>query len=70
MAKAKQSNRKTIRFVHIADPHLDLWYDEGAIADCGAPYCCRFDVENFKGTRKAGKFGSTNGPCDPPKVTF
>lgn len=26
--------RKTLKFAHIADAHLDLWYDEGAIADC------------------------------------
>ena len=62
--------RKTLRFAHIADAHLDLWYEEGAIADCQSQYCCRKDTYHGVGSIKGGKFGSSVGPCDPPRITF
>jgi hypothetical protein len=33
--------RKTLKFVHLADPHLDIYYQAGTWADCGLNYCCR-----------------------------
>ena len=35
---------KRLKIVHIADVHIDLFYEEGTIADCGLPYCCRNDT--------------------------
>jgi hypothetical protein len=58
--------------VHYADPHLDLFYQEGAIADCkpSGGYCCRNNTYTGYGTVKAGKFGAFEYRCDPPFITY
>ena len=33
--------RKTLKFMHVTDIHVDLEYAEGYDADCGEPICCR-----------------------------
>ena len=68
-AQMAASVRPTIKVVHIADFHADPWYVEGAIADCGGPYCCRNETYLGKGSIPAGKFGVTEDPCDIPLVT-
>ena len=67
---ATSTSSKTLKIVQIADPHLDLWYEVGSIADCGGSYCCRNNAYKGQGSKIAGKFGSTDGPCDPPQITF
>jgi hypothetical protein len=52
----------------VTDFHLDPWYKEGSIADCGGKYCCRNDTSTG-GSIKAGKFGAPEGPCDIPLIT-
>ncbi|CDW88675.1 ser thr protein phosphatase family protein [Stylonychia lemnae] len=61
---------KRLKFLHISDLHLDLFYEEGTISDCGQSYCCRNDTYIGQGSNKAGKFGAVVGNCDPPKVTL
>ncbi len=63
------SNKQLLKFVHIADPHFDSYYQEGSIADCGEPYCCRADTYIGKGSVQAGKFGMIPYSCDPPPIT-
>jgi len=64
------SPRKTIRAVHMSDPHIDFEYVEGALVDCDVGYlCCRkengFPEDKTKG---AGKFGGYK--CDLPHGTL
>lgn len=33
--------RKTLRAVHISDPHIDLMYKVGSLANCPGYLCCR-----------------------------
>lgn len=70
LAQTQPSSRDYITIVHIADPHVDLWYDVGSIADCGNQFCCRNATYTGAGSILAGKFGSRSGPCDPPQITF
>lgn len=58
---------ETFTFVQLADFHTDLWYQEGAIADCSGRYCCRNDSVN--GSTPAGKFGAPGAACDIPPIT-
>jgi len=51
----------------LADFHTDPWYQEGAIADCSARYCCRNNSVN--GSTRAGKFGAPGAACDIPIIT-
>ena len=67
---ANSPNSQILKVVHIADPHLDLWYEVGSIANCGGGYCCRANTYTGQGTILAGKFGTLDGPCDPPQITF
>ncbi|CDW88676.1 ser thr protein phosphatase family protein [Stylonychia lemnae] len=62
--------RKTLKFVQIADPHVDFWYQEDVFADCGYGYCCRQQTQTGKGSILTGKFGTLNVGCDPPRATF
>jgi sphingomyelin phosphodiesterase len=32
---------KTIKIIHMSDLHFDLKYQEGALASCNKPLCCR-----------------------------
>ncbi len=64
------STRKTIKIVHLADPHLDIYYKAGTWADCGLNYCCRTATNSSVGTRLAGTFGDLKGRCDLPPVAY
>ncbi len=52
--KVSTKARKTLKFVHLADTHADMEYQEGAVADCGGSYCCRNDTFKGRGTKPAG----------------
>ena len=64
--------RETITFIHFTDAHLDLYYQEGAIADCGGSYCCRTESNDGVGQLKAGKWGPPSAAhhCDIPMITL
>lgn len=62
-----EESPETFKFVQLADFHTDLWYKEGAIADCSGLYCCRNDSVN--GSTPAGKFGAPGAACDIPFIT-
>lgn len=62
--------RKTITIAHLADPHLDIYYQAGTWADCGLNYCCRTATNSSVGTRLAGKYGDLNGRCDLPPAAY
>jgi hypothetical protein len=68
--KEEKKERKTLKFLHLADTHADFWYEAGTIADCGGSYCCRNETYKGKGSIIAGKWGSYDGPCDAPIITF
>lgn len=39
---AKDPHRETLKIALIADPHIDMYYKEGSVANCGSfPICCR-----------------------------
>ena len=59
-----------MKFVQIADSHLDDFYKEGSFADCGSNICCRDSTGKSHGSINAGKFGSLDGPCDTPEITY
>eukprot|EP00347_Sterkiella_histriomuscorum_P016021 403354796 len=61
--------RKTLKVVHISDPHVDFDYKIGADAMCNMPLCCR--AENGFPTdpkRQAEQWGSYL--CDIPPHVF
>lgn len=39
--KADTKPRKTLKVVHMSDPHIDMEYKVGANNDCGGYLCCR-----------------------------
>ena len=39
--RADPNERKTIKAVHMSDPHIDFWYKEGTLAKCDSYECCR-----------------------------
>jgi hypothetical protein len=66
-------NREKVTFIHFSDAHLDLYYEEGAVADCGSDYCCRSGVAPGKNTVLAGKWGAVTNSvnrCDVPMITI
>ena len=36
-----QTNRQTLKVLHITDVHIDVNYKEGTNAVCNQPLCCR-----------------------------
>ena len=59
--------RKTVKVLHLSDPHLDFEYFEGTNAECGKPVCCRVeDGLPSKPEHAAGKYGHKN--CDAPSI--
>ena len=67
--KADKKERKTVKVLHLSDPHPDFEYFEGSNANCGKPVCCRIDdglaekPEDF-----APKYGHPN--CDAPSIVL
>ena len=63
------SKRKTLRAVHVADPHVDYQYRIGSNAECTNYLCCHesdgFPTEKSK---QAGEWGSYL--CDMPPNTL
>ena len=52
--------RKTLRAIQIADPHLDDYYLEGSVGNCESGLCCRAESQPKKdGTpvEPAGRWG-------------
>jgi len=62
-------DRKTLKVVHISDPHVDYMYAPGSDAFCNDYLCCRAK-EGFptEPERQAGVWGSYQ--CDLPPATL
>ena len=61
--------RKTLRAVHISDPHIDLMYKVGSQANCDSFLCCREEWGYpTDPADQAGQFGSAF--CDLPVETL
>jgi len=60
------SGRKTLKAVHISDPHVDYQYAVGSDSQCGGFLCCRAS-NGFPSDpkRQAGPWGAYN--CDIPE---
>lgn len=58
----KPTGENTIKFGHIADAHIDLYYTPGTSDECDEPQCCR------SGTGNAGYWGGMK--CDLPLRTL
>lgn len=67
---ADHNTRVTYLAVHISDPHLDLEYAQGTIANCEGYLCCRKNVgyPSKPGEVAAGKWGGSK--CDLPLITL
>lgn len=67
--KADKSQRKTVKVLHLSDPHPDFEYFEGANANCGKPVCCRIDDGlPSRPEDAAPKYGHPN--CDAPSIVL
>jgi len=62
--------KNTYTILQIADPHVDLDYQEGSNAFCDQPLCCRAEFGQPTDPTKAAQYWGTNGPCDVPLRTF
>jgi sphingomyelin phosphodiesterase len=72
-----RSNEEFLYFWHLSDPHLDMDYKPGSIANCNdLPICCRVNSTRKTGDLQtdelihAGRFGTPNSNCDIPLETF
>lgn len=63
-APASTSETPTLRFGHVSDIHVDIYYQEGTNNNCGLPVCCR----SWNGPGESGVWGDYN--CDLPIKTF
>lgn len=72
MKLSRQKGRKRTRpykVLHISDPHVDLDYQVGSVADCNEPICCQsLSTPTNTSSQKAGKWGADR--CDIPMRTF
>ncbi|KAL7643927.1 UNVERIFIED_CONTAM: hypothetical protein RMT77_005936 [Armadillidium vulgare] len=63
----KKSYKKTLKVLHLTDPHFDPEYKVGSNAVCEAPLCCNEDSGRVKKvTDGAGIWGDYRN-CDSPK---
>lgn len=62
-------DRKTLKVVHVSDPHVDYMYAPGSDAYCNDYLCCR-EKQGFptEPERQAGIWGSYQ--CDLPPATL
>jgi sphingomyelin phosphodiesterase len=68
--KRPQPNMPQLRILHLTDIHIDFEYQEGSIANCNEPLCCRNSSKPSKAApRYAGKWGDYND-CDIPLRTL
>ena len=71
-SKTKEAINKSapvMKMLQLTDPHFDLYYKQGASADCSKPLCCR-DTPGADYTGDvAGKFGYP-GKCDINENVF
>lgn len=69
--QSKQQPLQPYKVIHISDTHVDLRYNEGSIANCDEPLCCRSTSKPLNSSEplKAGKWGSYMN-CDVPLRTF
>uniref|UniRef100_T1IQF8 Sphingomyelin phosphodiesterase n=1 Tax=Strigamia maritima TaxID=126957 RepID=T1IQF8_STRMM len=58
-----------LKVLHLSDTHFDMYYKEGADAECGEPLCCRISDNLVNGSRRAGKWGDYR-KCDTPLRTI
>ncbi|XP_064390899.1 sphingomyelin phosphodiesterase A-like [Halichondria panicea] len=65
MKKKISGENGVLRFLQLADLHLDQQYGEGSPYDCGLYLCCR---HWYNGTGKAGHYGEFK--CDLPMPTL
>lgn len=63
------NNSQPYKVIHISDPHVDLEYLEGSVADCNEPICCQASSSaSNTSSLKAGRWGFDR--CDVPMRTF
>jgi sphingomyelin phosphodiesterase len=62
--------KSTYTILQIADPHVDLEYQEGTNAFCDQPLCCRAEYGPANDTTKAAQYWGTQSTCDIPLRTF
>ena len=67
--KSDTNPRKTLKVVHMSDPHIDMEYKVGALWKCDGYLCCR-DVNGYPSEKalQAGKWGAYL--CDLPEITL
>lgn len=64
-----QEGYPTLKVVQLSDVHIDLQYKPGTSVKCNEPLCCR-ELVPSKMSKKAGFWGTLDGPCDTPLHTF
>ncbi|EEC06961.1 sphingomyelin phosphodiesterase, putative, partial [Ixodes scapularis] len=66
-----QSGCPTLRVLHLSDTHVDMGYEEGSLANCEEPLCCRANDGRPRGPEHvaAGHWGYFKH-CDIPPRTF
>ena len=58
----------TIKFIHMSDIHIDLFYNTSAAgSDCGQPLCCR-EENGIVGANSSGYWGDSE--CGLPIWSF
>jgi sphingomyelin phosphodiesterase len=69
MVNVNTPPRKTLKVVHMSDPHIDLEYQVGALNKCDGYLCCRKE-NGFPADKKlqAGPWGGYW--CDLPEQTL
>lgn len=67
--KADTKPRKTLKVVHMSDPHIDMEYKVGSLWKCEGYLCCR-DVNGYPSDKalQAGPWGGYL--CDLPEQTL
>ena len=62
------SFQETIKFLHLSDIHIDLFYNTSAAgSDCGQPLCCR-EENGIVGANSSGYWGDRE--CGLPIWSF
>ena len=60
--------QETIKFIHLSDIHIDLFYNTSAAgSDCGQPLCCR-EENGIVGANSSGYWGDRE--CGLPIWSF
>lgn len=66
----RNSTAGTLKVLHLADAHVDLFYDIGSNDNCGLPFCCRNEFGPPNTTADAAGYWGSVAACDIPEHTF